>query len=723
MSESENMAEDLASKGAPMATPNDSSALVEYSSGDRPNANHTKVGSVPKARDTNPVYTQRTENVDREENNMNPSPMYAVNASPRQEPSIIYTHEHACSSGHLPNARGVSKSQDSNPVYTQSTVNADRTHQGKTRNPCPMYTRNAVNPNTTCPTVEHVEEDSSGSHYYVNNDDTLDYVEEDNSTGEHYYVDDEDKPVESVENGQTVHTACDDVDMEPYAVAHMCADQEASATSPEATQTNERSHDTNTATNIRRNVSSNLAGTTDETNPSDTVADNSTLHNLGLPPNAHHPNPVCGQNALNPNLMYVPNVCRQAGHRCRRVCVAVAAAILLVLITGGVGKAFFGMDSKDTQNLTPSVDTIQTTGKLVSYSLGRTRPTKADPLNMSSLTPSVATTLTTGQPACCSTETTRMADSSYMSTTRTTVSPASRSSPESLDADAKSKKIAFGGQGSGPGKFHFNTGVAVSANNEIFVTDLHNKRVQIFTIDGAFLSNFSTIVPGEKGTTMCPYDIAIDRKANLWVVGNVVDLGPLRIRPYLVKYSQDSLPITKFDIPATSIQGPRRPTITVDTRWDKIIVVHKDTVFTYVPDKGYFHQNFTKRLPLGYLVSYITLDLAGNILLTHDHPWDYGSVHVYSRNGQMLFEFSTKGGPRGICVDPTTGNILVANRNKDRVDMFTSSGEFVRTVVKASRPDGIALGPDGHLVVNTAKVPGIGDHTVIVFPRHMVFGY
>ncbi|XP_019620836.1 PREDICTED: uncharacterized protein LOC109467313 isoform X3 [Branchiostoma belcheri] len=86
-------------------------------------------------------------------------------------------------------------------------------------------------------------------------------------------------------------------------------------------------------------------------------------------------------------------------------------------------------DRHHMSTLTPSVDTIHTTGQPVSYSLGRTRPTKADPLNMSSPTPFAATTLTTGQPACCSTETTRMADSLYMSTTRTTVSPASRSSP------------------------------------------------------------------------------------------------------------------------------------------------------------------------------------------------------------------------------------------------------------------------------------------------------
>ncbi|XP_078658346.1 uncharacterized protein LOC144903802 [Branchiostoma floridae x Branchiostoma belcheri] len=168
---------------------------------------------------------------------------------------------------------------------------------------------------------------------------------------------------------------------------------------------------------------------------------------------------------------------------------------------------------------TPSVDTIQTTGKPVSYSLERT--TTANPLNMSSPTPSAATTLTTGQPACCSTETTRMADSSYMSTTRTTVSPAFMisTSSESSDGDAKSDKIVFGGKGTGIGKFKTNSGVVVSTNNEIFVADMHNRRVQIFTIDGAFLGNFSTVVPGENDIAMLPYDIAIDGKANLWVVG------------------------------------------------------------------------------------------------------------------------------------------------------------------------------------------------------------
>ncbi|KAI8509369.1 hypothetical protein Bbelb_132170 [Branchiostoma belcheri] len=403
------MAEDLASEGLPMGTTSDFSALVECSSGHRPNANHTKVSSVPKTRDANPVYTQRTENANREENNQNPRPMYVVNANrkqdptitsiynhehaclsghipsarsvpnardinpvytqrteiadrthqennqnpsplcalkanPKQKPSITYSNEHACSSGHIPNARSAPKSQDSNPVYTQSTMNADGMNQRKTSNPSLMYTRNAVNTNTTCPTVECVEEDSSGSHYYANNDDnddilsvehvkqdnnicvnnyanndddilSVEHVEQDNNTSHHNHVDDEDKPVESDENGRTVHTACDDVDIQPYAVAHMCADQEASATSSEATQKNEHFHGIrNAASKISRNVPSNLAGTTDEAIASDIAGDNR--------------------------------------HGCHRKWVVLTTAIVLVtvLITAGIVGVFSSMDRKDTQN-------------------------------------------------------------------------------------------------------------------------------------------------------------------------------------------------------------------------------------------------------------------------------------------------------------------------------------------------------------------------------------
>eukprot|EP00058_Branchiostoma_floridae_P010078 XP_002595566.1 hypothetical protein BRAFLDRAFT_64644 [Branchiostoma floridae] len=65
---------------------------------------------------------------------------------------------------------------------------------------------------------------------------------------------------------------------------------------------------------------------------------------------------------------------------------------------------------------------------------------------------------------------------------------------------------------------------------------------------------------------------------------------------------------------------------------------------------------------------------------------------------------------KGVLVD-TLGQIVVANEGTGRVDMFTSEGEFVRTVVNTRFPAGIALGPHGHLVV-TNRI----DNTVTIFP-------
>ncbi|KAI8502746.1 hypothetical protein Bbelb_194480 [Branchiostoma belcheri] len=68
-------------------------------------------------------------------------------------------------------------------------------------------------------------------------------------------------------------------------------------------------------------------------------------------------------------------------------------------------------------------------------------------------------------------------------------------------------------------------------------------------------------------------------------------------------------------------------------------------------------------------------------------------IQIYSMNGVHLRFFST--------VVP---------------DMFTYRGKFVRTVVNIPNPWGIALGPEGQLVVANTK-----DNTVTIFPRDLVF--
>ncbi|KAI8517682.1 hypothetical protein Bbelb_036990 [Branchiostoma belcheri] len=257
--------------------------------------------------------------------------------------------------------------------------------------------------------------------------------------------------------------------------------------------------------------------------------------------------------------------------------------------------------------------------------------------------------------------------------------------------DVKQEKITFGGEGKGKGKFQSISGVAVSADNEIFVIDGMSQRVQVFSINGAFLRLFPTVLPGES-KTMYPRGVALDMAPGyLWVLGK-------SSRPnerHVVQYSKNGQPIKKFD---ESLKGYFR-VIAMDVRNNKVIVGDTNTIMM-------FHSNgsrlWSSEVPREGRISAVTSDKEGNVLLT---DWN-NSVYKYNASGVKIFEFGTKGdregqlnSPLGICLD-TSGHIIVANFGNHRVDMFTSQGEFVRTIANIL-PFEVAMGPCGELVVTS----------------------
>ncbi|XP_019613486.1 PREDICTED: protein lin-41-like [Branchiostoma belcheri] len=301
----------------------------------------------------------------------------------------------------------------------------------------------------------------------------------------------------------------------------------------------------------------------------------------------------------------------------------------------------------------------------------------------------------------------------------TTLSASTQSSQEI--AGRKLEKITIGTckRGNKPGEFKSNYGVAVSADNEIFVTDYFNKRVQVFSINGTYLRLFPTVVPGESSRIpMYTSGVAFDVNPEyLWVLGFPT---PVQVNGHVVLYSRNGRPIKTFDVRFLDRNRVQYPVIAMDTRNNKVIVGEGDTIRLFHPN-GTLYRSINTGTPRQGIMG-VTSDREGNILLNDG----FKTIMVYSPSGEKIFQFGTFGrnmgqlnSPKGVCVD-TSGRIIVANRGNNRVDMFGRSGEFVRTIGNVTKPWGIAMGPDGDVVVTSPHCRR-GGPKVSIFPGHMVF--
>ncbi|KAI8493487.1 hypothetical protein Bbelb_288840 [Branchiostoma belcheri] len=114
--------------------------------------------------------------------------------------------------------------------------------------------------------------------------------------------------------------------------------------------------------------------------------------------------------------------------------------------------------------------------------------------------------------------------------------------PPSYKTEAN-KNFTFGGKGTGPGQFTLGVeALAVSSTNEIFFGD-GNKRIQVFSMKGAFLRSFFT-------GNMKPVSISIGRKDTLWVVldrdtkGNIYVIDGKNFR--IIKYDKNGVYLLSF---------------------------------------------------------------------------------------------------------------------------------------------------------------------------------
>ncbi|KAI8519552.1 hypothetical protein Bbelb_028090 [Branchiostoma belcheri] len=367
----------------------------------------------------------------------------------------------------------------------------------------------------------------------------------------------------------------------------------------------------------------------------------------------------------------------------------------------------------------PAMDTTYTTAHPAMDSTYTTVQPAVD-INYTTAHPAMDTTYTTVYPAM---DTTYTIAHPAMDTTYTTAHPAMDTTYTTAQlayttpfvhtegVRLKSEKVTFISNG-----FDWTQsfcgiafGVAVSADNEIFLPDSVYQQVKVFNMEGVLLRVFPTVVPGKikSNIRMSPVDVTIDESGYLWVVGS--ETGWPSKLVYVVKYSHKGRPISSFHIPSSST----RPTIAVSN--NNILLSARPKLVHIFSTDGRLHrafQSFDRRYS-----NYITSDSKGHIIVA---VWN-GKIRVYNRDGRLLLQFSGGGSEK---VEPyslkairtnSLDQIAVANFKKHRVDMFTSRGEFIRTVVNTPRPTGIAIGPEGQLVVTNDY-----NSTVTIFPRQTV---
>ncbi|XP_066299684.1 tripartite motif-containing protein 3-like [Branchiostoma lanceolatum] len=272
------------------------------------------------------------------------------------------------------------------------------------------------------------------------------------------------------------------------------------------------------------------------------------------------------------------------------------------------------------------------------------------------------------------------------------------------------KQVRFGGGGSGRGGFAGpHHGAAVSQDNEVYIADWLNSRIQVFTMDGVYIREFTTSLPGEIGQKFEPHDVAVDRNDNQWVVSY----------DHVVQYSREGTCLAKINLQhitclrSITVAMATEQVIVTECDYDgqnsRLRVLNQDgsEVGTY----GSGH-----RSPEPWWPQYVTVDGEGNILVTDNKNH---CVHVLDREGNFKFKFGSEGsdesqlkGPQDICVDGM-GNIIVADSENSCVKMFDSQGRFLCDIGSdMKKPWGVAISPGRDVVVTDFK-----DRTVSVWTQ------
>lgn len=265
--------------------------------------------------------------------------------------------------------------------------------------------------------------------------------------------------------------------------------------------------------------------------------------------------------------------------------------------------------------------------------------------------------------------------------------------------------LAWGGPGSAAGRFNVPNGVATDADGNVYVTDVFNSRVQVFTNGGVFVRQFRVrpqsygiaVAPSGNlyvsdarndvvreytpagalvntfgsSTLRTPVGVAVDADGNVYVASSAGD--------EIDEFAGDGTPLRsigssgtgpgKFLTPYDVAIGPDRSVWVTDYFTDRVLGFRSDGSF--IDELRGFGANTISR-PWGIEVASSANLYVGNFVLSR--------VDELRPNGTLVATLASRGRGNGQVRQPgfmTTdchGNVFVADRSNNRMLKFGNAG-------------------------------------------------
>ena len=222
-------------------------------------------------------------------------------------------------------------------------------------------------------------------------------------------------------------------------------------------------------------------------------------------------------------------------------------------------------------------------------------------------------------------------------------------------------------------------GIAISSTDHIYVSDLTNNRIQIFDSNGQYVDQFGAEFGGKgggkDGQFFNPAGIAIDSNDNIYVA----DSKNSRVQIF----TSDGTYLNKFEGFNSGVDGFRQPIdiainstghiYVADRLYSSILIFNSDLIYqSHFGDFG--RGNYEFRNP-----NSIAIDSNDNLYVS-----DYGNnrISIFDNDSTYQRQFGSNGTgdgqfdlPHGIAID-SNDNIYVSDIRNDRVQIFSNNGTY-----------------------------------------------